>query len=201
MRILTVYQPHETHSVAFNYTQKMYRDTGIIREIVQDYFPGDVFSYTKMVREYLGEYEGIVAVMDADVYCGPEQLKRAGEITKRGYAFVLPYDGRVYENMGIEPRGPLTDKAVGGIQVYNYGVYRRMCGGENPNFKIWGDEDIERYERVKKFMRIPRIKGYITHYSHVRTEPRHEYAEANLAEANKVGKMTAEEVEEYVKTW
>ena len=201
MRYITVYKHEDHRAEGFQYTEKFFNDAGIKREVIIDPRPGEPFSYTRSVREYLGHYRGIACVMDADVYLEPCQINDAGIVAAKGYPFVLPYDGRVFENLGPEARGLITSAAVGGIQVFNCGVYLDMCGGENPNFKLWGEEDLERFSRVCKFARVPRIKGPLYHYAHARGLPNHDYMSNNIEEYDKVDKMTAADVEQYVKTW
>ena len=201
MKIVIVYRHEDGRLAALSQVRELYAADNMEVEVIQA--PDElVFSFTRTVREYLGEYDGIVMVCDADCYVPRRQIVQAEALCRKGYIMVSPYDGMVVEKeCGAVLGRVIRNDGRGGAVVLNYRPYREICRGENPNFRLWGDEDHERWERVSKFMRIPRVSGPIFHYAHPKADPGHPYAQDNLNELNKARVMSCEQIEEYVKTW
>lgn len=196
MRVVSVFYGADLERAGkFEERNDRYLGEGICIEVAGRGWEG-VYSYPGIVRQHLKNAHGIITVLDADVYVPVRQLEYAAELCRIGYPLVLPYNGVVMECGEMR-----TFSAVGGAAVYNWDLYCGLCGGENPNMKLWGDDDNERVDRVEKFMQVPRVRGAIEHYRHARANITHEYMESNVKELEKIRKMSKEEVWKYAQTW
>lgn len=80
------------------------------------------------------------------------------------------------------------------------------CGMENENFRSWGPEDYERYERFKKLgLRIGRLdKSYSYHIEHSRgpdSGKTNVFYEKNVEEYDKIKSMSKEQLIKYILKW
>jgi len=96
-------------------------------------------------------------------------------------------------------------QSVGGIVMFNKDRFLEM-GGYNENFICWGAEDNELYHRCnilehKQYRDndLNSVCFHLFHRSAVRNQ--HPFYQSNFDEANKVVKMSKDELSSYVKTW
>lgn len=96
-------------------------------------------------------------------------------------------------------------EGVGGIVMFNRDRFLEI-GGYNENFVCWGAEDNELFHRCnildhKKYRDtdLNSVCFHLFHRNAVRNQ--HPFYQSNFDEANKVEKMSKEELTLYVKTW
>jgi hypothetical protein len=131
----------------------------------------------------------VIALWDADVWCEPDQVRRAAAHLRAGTAeFAYPYDGTfvhvdpaaayaVSGGIGHPHRAHVVathpGESVGGAVLFDAGCYRRG-GQENERLVGWGPDDRERYERFTDLgCRCARISGPLYHLDHDRPHERY----------------------------
>jgi len=174
----------------------------------------------RMIKEADTKY---VAIWDADVMVYPEYIFDAyAMLSGQGYDAVYPYDGcfvkmkkswrykiamdmnmvnkltKIYDGMTVYKH------SYGGAVIVNKNSYLK-AGLENENFKVWGREDVERYERLTKLgFNVGRTDGYLYHLEHYlgdNSTSRNDYTKQNNFELDSVRKMSREELRKYVDSW
>lgn len=161
----------------------------------------------------------IIANWDIDVFAPPLQIWLAAEMIRKGADMVYPYDGR-FAHVPRLPFYRFADKknsvfvfqpvkykeinSTGGAVFFNRESFFE-AGGENENFVSWGQEDGERLIRFTRLgYAVKRVTGILYHLEHYRgknSSYRHQNAERNKEEYNRVSAMSKEDLQEYVKTW
>ena len=208
-------------------------DSGLLRKMLGEtavtYFVTDrksSFHRTYYINELVRHATTpLVAVWDADVVVGIDQLCSAVESLRSGaYEFVYPYDGRFLDTdvshrrrfleqldcttlrlHADSMRLPYTDKACGGGFLANREAYFKV-GLENERFTSWGPEDGERLKRWRTLgMRIGWVRGELFHLYHPRGKNSQFRSEKEkvklLAEADRTGAMSKEVLEKEVAIW
>jgi predicted glycosyltransferase involved in capsule biosynthesis len=112
--------------------------------------------------------------------------------------------GHQYGDFSI--RCTITDhQSVGGIVMFNRERFLEI-GGYNEKFICWGAEDNELYSRCnileyKQYRDndLNSVCFHLFHRSAVRSQ--HPFYQSNFDEANKVERMSKDELHQYVKTW
>lgn len=166
-----------------------------------------------------------VAIWDADVVTDPQQIIVAvNSLRQNIYDFIYPYNGKFLdtsvqhrrlfiEQLTIEilkknahfMKTPYTSQACGGGFLVNKMSYLR-AGMENERFSSWGPEDGERLKRWRTLeMRIGWVNGEMFHLTHSRGVNSRYNSDMEriklIAEADRMGSMSKEELEEEVKLW
>jgi hypothetical protein len=79
------------------------------------------------------------------------------------------------------------------------------AGTENENFKSWGFEDDERFERFTKLgMNVKRASGVLYHIAHrrgIHSRPNALYTPSNQAEYERISVMSRDELREEIRSW
>jgi predicted glycosyltransferase involved in capsule biosynthesis len=164
-----------------------------------------------------------IANYDCDVIFPVKQILKAHSLLKDNKVdFVYPYDGLFVNitkhvldneitNFNFDPVNLDPEKyqnfgrnSMGGALLWNKKAF--IDGGmENEKFVSWGCEDWERFHRFTKLgYRVGRIKGPLYHISHSRTQDSNEsnpFYQHNVVEFQKIDKMDATDLKEYMKTW
>ena len=168
----------------------------------------------------------ITACWDTDFLITPQQIINTVAQIRNGNAVMgIVYDGHAYqisnELVGLyqetqdfdvlfQKAGELKtmygDLSVGGAFIFDTKKYLQ-AGGENEFFLGWGPEDIERVKRMEILYSQPvyRAKGCAFHLWH----PRYinsgyadmQYEINGKKEYLKVCEMTADELQDYIKSW
>lgn len=151
----------------------------------------------------------VVSVYDADVFFDVDSYLIAIEAIKQGAALTYPYGGifvdikRDYIKTGEIIEFPsFAFPSYGGACFLNRDLYW-SAGLENQHLVGHCPDDVERKIRMEILgHRMLRVPGKCYHIRHPRGGyPSAEQTEKNLAEYNKVLKMTKPELVEYIKTW
>ena len=159
---------------------------------------------------------------DCDVFMDPSQIVKAVQALRENKVDgIYPYDGKflrvtrqwiprfqqafdvsIFKNINFGEHISLI--SLGGAIIWNREKFLEG-GGENQYFVHYGPEDYERYERFKKLgYRIGRVSGALYHINHSITDNGalgHTYTKDNKDEYDKICKMSAEELREYVSYW
>jgi GR25 family glycosyltransferase involved in LPS biosynthesis len=194
--------------------------------VTYHFIKSDIFHRTKMLNEMaMIAKTPFIANWDADVLIDPQQILKAVEGLKQKKASACyPYDGKFFRvdrkyytetvnSLSVDHLKNLNYPAIehqqisfGGAIIWNKEDFIKG-GMENENFISYGPEDYERYERFKKLgFKIGRVHGplyHINHYIGPDSSDKHEHFLKNVAEYEKIQRMSKEELEEYVKdfTW
>jgi predicted glycosyltransferase involved in capsule biosynthesis len=158
-----------------------------------------------------------ICLYDCDVIFEPKSIILAHQALNSGMEVVYPYSGvfldipREYAkkdlfNMGINnfisKFSLLHTNSLGAAIFLNKESYIN-AGMENENFKSWGYEDLERFERFSKLgLSIARINGACFHFTHPRDEnscDKNPYYNENIKEYEKIKSMDANEIKKYLK--
>ena len=178
----------------------------------------DPFHRTKYLNKLIKmSTTPFVCLLDVDVIVKKDNIFKAVEFLKEGATLSYPYSGRFlnvpnsaktlsieeWEKMNLMKLSP-GDNSVGGI-VFAHKERYKECGWENENFIQWGEEDEERFCRVRKLgYTIKRVDGVVYHLNHPRSEKDNygnPYFKTNVVERKKVESMTQDQLKEYIKTW
>ncbi len=187
---------------------------------------GNFFHRTRFLNEMAAmATTPIVVNHDCDVILPPMQVIMAVEAIRNENAdFVYPYDGRFLRL----PRNPWFKDiekhldagiiagrdfeggrdgdaiSVGGCVFVNKETFFE-AGGENENYRNYGNEDVERKFRWEALgYRVDRVRGVLLHIDHYigpNSTNRHEYGRSNWDEWDRVFKMDKEQLLAYIKTW
>lgn len=182
------------------------------------------FHRTRMLNEMaVTAVTPFIANWDCDVIIPAAQILAAVEALRHGADMVYPYDGsfarmkrdewwpRIHGalDIGIVGDTPLKGRdpdhnSVGGAVMWNKESF--IDGGmENEYFVSFGPEDCERHDRFKTLgYDIRRVRGALFHMNHYvgdNSSPRNPRFTANVAEQEKVHKMSRQELRAYIDTW
>jgi SAM-dependent methyltransferase len=182
------------------------------------------FHRTRMLNDMASQSETeFLANWDCDVIVPPAQVMLAVDELRAGADMVYPYGGgfaRLPRNpwfgtlqqsldIGVVRDTPfkgreLDHNSVGGAVLWNRDSF--IDGGmENEYFVSFGPEDCERHDRFKTLgFDIRRVGGTLFHMNHFvgdNSSPRNPRFAANVAEQEKVHRMTRDELRAYVDTW
>ena len=182
------------------------------------------FHRTKMLNEMCNLAETpFIANWDADIIIPPMQVLIAVEELRAGAEMVFPYDGRFarmprnvwlsklhkHHDIGVVGAEPFKGRepdhySVGGAVMWNKEAF--VEGGmENEYFISFGPEDVERFDRFTLLgYDIRRVKGSLFHMNHfigANSSSRNPHFKANHRELDKIHRMTAEQLREYIDTW
>lgn len=188
-------------------------------------FNYQTFHRTRMLNVMAGEATTpIVCNYDADVLLPPLQILEAVHQIRTGKAdFVYPYDGRfarvprrllptIKKRMDtgelrcliFEGTKPGQMLSVGGCLFVNREKFFE-AGGENEKMISYAPEDLERKYRFEKLgYKVTRIPGQLYHIDHYISEnssTKHRYFTKNLAEWERIQRMDAKQLRQYVDTW
>jgi hypothetical protein len=139
----------------------------------------------------------LLAVWDADVFCAPDQVRRAAEDLRQDRAdFVYPYDGTfvhvdpaaaygVSSGIGHPHEAHVVTthpgESVGGAVLFAADCYAEG-GRENADLIGWGPDDRERYDRFTgSGYRCTRVAGPLYHLDHDRPHERYRGQPSYLA--------------------
>lgn len=189
------------------------------------WFKEKFFHRTKIINELCREAETEVVVnYDVDILLPPMSVICSYEKIKSGQAdFVYPYQffARVPRKphfaelekhldvgilAGIQFKGmsPGDAISVGGCIFMNRKTFFKS-GGENEEYRSYGNEDVERKFRWDLLgFKVERINGTLFHCDHyIGTDStnKHPNGKSNWAVWDKVSKMNKEEMLEYVASW
>jgi glycosyltransferase involved in cell wall biosynthesis len=132
---------------------------------------------------------------------------------------VYPYDGRTlevsygchswlekseYDRLPPSSAFQIHDSSVGACMAWNVAAFIE-AGTENENFKSWGFEDDERFERFTKLgMNVKRASGVLYHIAHrrgIHSRPNALYTPSNQAEYERISVMSRDELREEIRSW
>lgn len=161
----------------------------------------------------------IICLYDCDVFLPYNQYILARDMILSGYDMIIPYDGTAYDiprnnikhirnsdmnSINLNICKKRRKNSIGGAIFFNKDSYIKG-GMENENFKSWGGEDDELYNRFNKLgFKVNRTIGYLLHLIHKRGSysiMNHLYYKNNVEELEKIKKMNKEQLEDYIKTW
>lgn len=185
------------------------------------------FHRTKMLNDMAMIAETpIISNWDCDIILPPFQIWLTVEAIRKGAEMVFPYDGRFARmprgnwfckledslDIGIVGNTKLTGKhgnpvpvsSVGGAVFFDKDSF--IEGGmENEKMISFGPEDCERNDRFKTLgFKVERVGGCLYHMDHyvgVNSSTSNPFFRANHAEIDKIRKMNADELRNYVDTW
>lgn len=187
---------------------------------------GDFFHRTRYLNEMAKDSDKpIICNYDCDVIIPPMQIIMAVEAIRSGEAdFVFPYDGRFLRlprNHWFKTIERFLDAgaiagndfdggragdaiSVGGCVLVDRKKFF-AAGGENENYRNYGNEDVERVFRWKTLgyvvKRIGGVLLHIDHYVGPNSTNRHQYGKSNWDEWGKVKSMDKKQLLAYIKTW
>lgn len=180
----------------------------------------NTFHRTRMLNEMAGmAVTPIIVNWDADVFLSVYQILKSVKLIRDGVDMVYPYAGKMArvpraEKNKVHDVGLLTSKyrgtdsgdqdSVGGAVFFNKKSF--ISGGmENENYISYGNEDVERYYRFNKLgFKIERVAGHIYHLDHEITldsSTKHKYFNDNEKEWQRIKKMNADSLREYVNSF
>ncbi len=150
---------------------------------------GDNYHRTRQLNEMLNIVEtSVVCSYDIDVILPVDSyINSVSEIENGNFEVIYPYEQgpyqkRVYQSFDrnmfnfkydislINNNYDIWNAAVGHCFFIKTESYK-LCGGENERFIAYGPEDVERFERFKKFnFKLGRINDFVYHFEHYRKE-------------------------------
>jgi len=176
------------------------------------------FHRTRYLNSMLNKATTPVAcLMDTDALIALESMREAIDMCLKGTTIVVPYGGEFLDVPRDKKREPLSslDKlkleslslhndSVGGCVFVNRKQYLSM-GGENENMVQWGEEDLERIDRVVKLGgKVEKLPGKLFHLYHPRKYEGmfgNKYYHSNRAERLKIQKLPKDDLVSYVNSW
>lgn len=183
------------------------------------------FHRTKVLNDMIDDSTTDVVVnYDADVLLPSTAYENSYMMIQSGAdEFVYPYDGRFMsldreyhwqikekgykiENMNIDYITKVVHpNSVGGAFMALKDAYIR-CGKENENFRAWGYEDNERYNRISKLIGrdIARVNTPLIHLEHWRgpdSSFNNPYIDESREESRRIASMDKNSLENYISTW
>jgi predicted glycosyltransferase involved in capsule biosynthesis len=217
-KVIIAEQGKEKVSPINEYLAKKYNEVSVVFcKSEADYFHKNKLLNT-MIKRSVTPY---VVSYDSDVIFSVSQYVNSANVLRKNIAqFCFPFDRPMHRVLGrgigllkqtlnisqVEPICPQHHHLTppGGCLFMNKQSLKE-CGYENENFKSWGQEDMERIERITKLgYKLVRVNGKLFHIEHARTVNSIEdnpHRVNNEEEYNKVVKMTKDELQKYVKTW
>jgi SAM-dependent methyltransferase len=146
-----------------------------------------------------GADQGVLCLMDADFLVPPDFLQRGLEALAGGARAVIPYREVIYLDPAATDHVISTWEATASVasQVENHccvvfsgsvggslwidGSYYQASGGHNEEFRGWGGEDREFYNRLSRDVPIARLPARIYHLYHPRANGPQEVVRRNRA--------------------
>lgn len=185
-----------------------------------------VFHRTNMLNQMAEAADtDIIVNWDADVFIPPMQTIQSVLAIRAGAPVSYPYDGRFarldrsmfktiekFLDIGLSAGHPFKGKngrpmpetSVGGAVLWNKEAFID-AGMENEHMISFGPEDVERHERMKMLgLDIHRAGGCLYHMNHYvgpNSSKHNPHFNANHAELNKMRKMNAQQMREYIDSW
>lgn len=196
------------------------------RRVRHRFFPNDESYFRKSRALNLAVREvgtPFFAMYDADVLLQSWQYEVGARLLREGECDVcLPYENRVMwiprddvpavaSHLDDRMLGSLgheiSDESyrfVGLVNLFDARVFRE-AGMMNENFRSWGYEDVELYERLLKLgYRVVRTGGRAYHLGHGNggdTGPHHPHFSENRCEYHRIMEMTPDQLRGEVKSW
>lgn len=192
------------------------------------YFPYEdgEFHRTRMLNKMAEtSFTDIIVNWDADVFIPPMQMMQSVLAIRAGAPVSYPYDGRFarldrsmfktierHLDIGLSAGHPFKGKngrpmpetSVGGAVLWNKEAFID-AGMENEHMISFGPEDVERHERMKMLgLPIHRAGGCLYHMNHwvgPDSSKHNPHFAANHDELNKMRKMNAQQMREYIDSW
>jgi len=189
------------------------------------HFPGDVFHRTRMLNQ-MAQYttKPYILNWDCDVIISPMQIWLTAQALRKGAEMAYPYEWafariprqtwytrlRDFEDIGIVGDTKFNGMnhgdaiSLGGAVAWNKKYFMEI-GGENEQFRSYGCEDVERYERSTKLgvlrERIPGPMFHVNHWVGVNSNMTNPYYNEGRIEYERIKKINEQELREEVKTW
>jgi len=170
--------------------------------------PTDLFHRTKSVNKFLND-----SMADICIFCDCDclilergQIDTAIDLASIGFPLIIPYSmtwnvtPEQFEKRERVDRMGVDGMSYGGIVIFNRMKYLEY-GGDNVKMIGWGNEDFERFERIKKLHgHVPRVDGDMWHLKHPRVE-KLDMADINNLELQKIKAMPKDELLKYIGEW
>jgi len=202
---------------------------GLSSEINYFFFKSnsELFHRTRIFNELCKRCDTkIICNHDADCILPVTQYVQTTNLIKSDkYDIIIPYGGLVYnlreEDTELISRASQNEKllsnipiqhckrrrsnSVGGVNFFNKEIYIRG-GMMNENLISWGaddDESIHRFRMLfpERFIRLEGVLYHICHPRNINSSMKQPHYKKNVEEMNKVGKLSKEELQNYIKEW
>src|SRR5262249_4676244 len=139
--------------------------------------------------------DGALCLCDADLLVPPDFLSCGLDALRAGSSAALPYDEIIYLDAPSTERaiqnllaqrveaerddgGQVFTTSQGGCIFVDASSYREI-GGHNEDFRGWGREDREFWDRLSRATPVARLPGRLMHLDHPRPAMEDAYALAN----------------------